>query len=78
MASLKRLNPAFVPGASRKAFIFEVDAGEEYLRRHLYREVYFIEYGSKRVNLEHTALVPKGRTAVKFFEHAATQQYCWA
>ena len=61
IASIKRLNPAFVPGKSRKAFIFELDVGEDYLERHLHREIYFIEYGSKHLALEHTALVPKGR-----------------
>ena len=61
IASIKRLNPAFVPGRSRKALIFELDVGEEYLERHLRREIYFIEYGSKRLALEHTALIPKGR-----------------
>jgi hypothetical protein len=61
IASLKRLNPAFVPAKSRKAFIFELDVGEDYLERHLHREIYFIEYGSKHLVLEHTALVPKGR-----------------
>ena len=61
IASVKRLNPAFVPGKSRKAFIFELDVGEDYLEHNLRREVYFIEYGSKHLALEHTALVPKGR-----------------
>ena len=61
IASVRRLNPAFVPGKSRKAFIFELDVGEDYLERNLRREVYFIEYGSKHLALEHTALVPKGR-----------------
>jgi len=61
IASIKRLNPAFVPGRSRKAFIFELDAGEDYLEQNLHREIYFIEYGSKHLALEHTALVPKGR-----------------
>jgi flavin-dependent dehydrogenase len=61
IASVQRLNPAFVPGRSRKAFIFELDVGEDYLARHLHREIYFIEYGSKHLSLEHTALVPKGR-----------------
>ncbi|MGD0580427.1 MAG: hypothetical protein ABSC08_16055 [Bryobacteraceae bacterium] len=61
IASIQRMNPAFVPGRSRKAFIFELDAGEEYLERNLHREIYFIEYGSKQLALEHTALVPKGR-----------------
>jgi flavin-dependent dehydrogenase len=61
IASIKRLNPAFVPGRSRKALIFELDVGEDYLEHNLHREIYFIEYGSKRLALEHTALVPKGR-----------------
>ena len=61
IASVKRLNPAFVPGKSRKAFIFELDVGEDYLERNLHREIYFIEYGSKHLALEHTALIPKGR-----------------
>ena len=61
IASIQKMNPAFVPGKSRKTFIFELDVGEDYLERHLNREVYFIEYGSKRLTLEHTALIPKGR-----------------
>ena len=61
IASVKRLNPAFVPGKSRKAFIFELDVGEDFLGRNLNREIYFIEYGSKHLALEHTALIPKGR-----------------
>jgi flavin-dependent dehydrogenase len=61
IASVKRLNPAFVPGKSRKAFIFELDVGEDYLKRNINREIYFIEYGSKHLALEHTALIPKGR-----------------
>jgi hypothetical protein len=61
IASLKGLNPAFVPGKSRKAFIFELEVGEEYLARQMHREIYFIEYASKHLALEHTALVPKGR-----------------
>jgi len=61
ITSIRRLNPAFVPGKSRRAFIFELDVGEDYLGRNLHREIYFIEYGSKRLALEHTALIPKGR-----------------
>jgi hypothetical protein len=61
IASIRRINPAFVPGKSRKAFIFELDVGEAYLERNLNREIYFIEYGSKHLALEHTALIPKGR-----------------
>ncbi len=61
MASIRRINPAFAPGRFRKAFIFELDAGTDYLRRHMNREIYFIEYGSPHLALEHTALLPKGR-----------------
>jgi flavin-dependent dehydrogenase len=60
VASLQRLNPRFVPGKSRKAFIFELEVGEDYLARQMHRELYFIEYASKHFPLEHTALVPKG------------------
>jgi hypothetical protein len=61
MASLRRLNPRFVPAKSRKTLICELDVGEDYLERNLRRETYFIEYGSKHLALEHTALIPKGR-----------------
>ena len=61
IASLQRLNPGFVPGRCRKAFIFELEVGEEYLARQMHREIYFIEHASKHLALEHTALIPKGR-----------------
>ena len=61
IASVRRLNPAFVPGKSRKTLIFELDVGEDYLQRNMNREIYFIETGSKHLALEHTALIPKGR-----------------
>ncbi|MGA3082331.1 MAG: hypothetical protein ABSD44_13330 [Terracidiphilus sp.] len=61
IASVRRLNPSFVPGKTRKALIFELDVGEEFLDLNMNREIYFIEYGSKRLALEHTALIPKGR-----------------
>ena len=60
-ASVKRLNPSFVPGKTRRALIFELDVGQEFLERNMNREIYFIEYGSKQLVLEHTALIPKGR-----------------
>jgi len=61
IASIKRLNPSFVPGKSRRTLIFELDVGEDFLKRNMNREIYFIEYGSKRLALEHTALIPKDR-----------------
>jgi hypothetical protein len=61
IASVKRLNPSFVPGKTRRALIFELDVGEKFLERNMNREIYFVEYGSKQLSLEHTALIPKGR-----------------
>src|SRR4030042_273470 len=61
ITSVKRLNPAFAPGKSRRAFLFELDVGEDYLKRNMHREIHFIEYGSKRLALEHPAPLPKGR-----------------
>lgn len=61
IASIRSLNPAFAPAKSRRAFLFELDLGKDYLRRNMHREIHFIEYGSKRLALEHTALLPKGR-----------------
>jgi len=61
IASLKRLNPSFVPARTRKTFIFELDVGEDYLQRHLNHGIYFVEYGSRDFNLEHAALIPKAR-----------------
>jgi hypothetical protein len=60
-ASLRRLNPDFTSGRSRQALIFELDVGDDYLARTMHREIHFIEYGSKHLDLEHTALLPKGR-----------------
>jgi hypothetical protein len=61
IASMKQLNPSFVPGKSRKALIFELDVGQDFIERNMNREIYFIEYGSKHLAIEHTALIPKGR-----------------
>ena len=61
IASLRRMNSSFEPGRSRRTLIFELDVGAEYLERNMHREVYFIEYGSKNLDLEHIAMVPKGR-----------------
>lgn len=61
ISSVKRLNPKFVPSRSRKAFLFELDVGEDYVERNMQREIHFVEYGSKRLDLEHAAILPKGR-----------------
>jgi flavin-dependent dehydrogenase len=61
IASMKQLNPSFVPGRTRRSLIFELDVGKDFLERNMNREIYFIEYGSKHLALEHTALIPKDR-----------------
>jgi len=58
--SVLSMNPAFVPVETRRAFIFELDVGRAALKKHMNREIYFIEYGSRDLPLEHIALVPKG------------------
>ncbi len=58
--SIQRLVPGFSPVQTRRALIFELEVGRDYLTRLLNKELYFIEYGSKRLRLEHIALVPKG------------------
>ncbi len=56
---LRRINPRFSPARTRKALIFELEVGQDYLKKHMNREIYFVEYGSKELSLEHIALVPK-------------------
>ena len=58
--SLQRMNPRFSPPRTRKALIFELEVGRDYLKKHMNRELYFVEYGSRKLSLEHIALVPKG------------------
>jgi flavin-dependent dehydrogenase len=57
--SVKRINPAFIPAKLRRALVFELKVSPEVLEKNLKNEVYFIEYGSKALPLEHIALVPK-------------------
>ncbi len=57
---IRRMVTGFSPVKTRKALIFELDAGRDYLARYMNKELYFIEYGSRGLRLEHIALVPKG------------------
>ena len=57
--SIKKLNPEYRPVQMRKSLIFELDVGRDYLKKYMNKEVYFIEYGSKNLPLEHIALIPK-------------------
>lgn len=58
--SCQALMPRFRPPGARRTLVFELKPGRSYLRKHMHREIYFIESGSKRLALEHIALVPKG------------------
>jgi len=58
--SIQRINPGFVPAKLRKTIVFELKVSREILEKNLKNEVYFIEYGAKKLPLEHIALVPKG------------------
>lgn len=58
--SIMKINPHFIPAKLRKTIVFELEVGRDSLEKNLRGEVYFIEYGSKDLPLEHIALVPKG------------------
>jgi len=58
--SIQRINPDFIPAKLRRTLVFELKVSPEVLEKNLKNEVYFIEYGSKELPLEHIALVPKG------------------
>ncbi len=58
--SIQKVNPSFVPAKLRKTIVFELKVPHGVLERNLRNEVYFIEYGSKELPLEHIALIPKG------------------
>ena len=58
--SIRKLNPAFVPARLRRTIVFELNVSRPILEKNLKNEIYFIEYGSKELPLEHIALVPKG------------------
>jgi flavin-dependent dehydrogenase len=58
--SIQRMNSDFYPAKLRKTIVFELKVPREILEKNLKNEIYFIEYGSKELPLEHIALVPKG------------------
>lgn len=58
--SIHSINPDFIPAKLRKTIVFELKASREVLEKNLNNEVYFVEYGSRKLPLEHIALVPKG------------------
>lgn len=58
--SYRKINPRFVPPKARRALIFELKPGRDYLKKHLNKEMYFVESGWGELHLEHSALAPKG------------------
>ncbi len=74
--SIQRINRDFVPAKLRRTLVFELKVSPEVLEKNLKNEVYFIEYGSREIPLEHIALVPKGNYVTvtvigKFIDRAA-------
>ncbi len=59
-SAFKKLNPEFHPPRVRPALIFEMMPGQEYIKKYLDKELYLIVSGSKKLHLEHIAIVPKG------------------
>ena len=57
--SFQKLNPLFSPPKSRHSLIFALKPGSLYLKKYMNKELYFIISGSKKLNLEHVALIPK-------------------
>lgn len=58
--AFKKINPSFMPPRVRPTFVFEMKPGRVYLKKFLDKELYLIVSGSKQLELEHIALVPKG------------------
>ena len=58
--SYQTLNPLFIPPKVRPALIFEMKPGRSYLKKHMHKELYIIVSRSKKMDLEHIALIPKG------------------
>ena len=58
--SYREINPHFVPPETRRALIFELKPGRNYLKKYMDREIYFIISGSEKLKFDHIALVPKG------------------
>ncbi|MFK5953766.1 MAG: hypothetical protein QM498_11960 [Desulfobacterium sp.] len=58
--SYRQLNPLFIPPVTRRALVFELKPGRDYLKKYMDRELYLIISGARELDLEHVALVPKG------------------
>lgn len=58
--SYQKINPLFKRPKARTTFIFELKPGSQYLKKYINKELYIIVSGSKKLDLEHIALIPKG------------------
>ncbi|SMC72463.1 hypothetical protein SAMN02746065_108105 [Desulfocicer vacuolatum DSM 3385] len=58
--SYQRLNPLFTPPVTKRALVFELKPGKNYLKKYMHREIYIIISGGGELKLDHVALVPKG------------------
>jgi len=57
--SYQKINPLFIPPKARPALIFELKPGRQYLKKYMNKELYIIVSSSKKLDLEHIALIPK-------------------
>ena len=58
--SYQKINPLFKRPKARSTLIFELKPGSQYLKKYMNKELYIIVSGSKKLDLEHIALIPKG------------------
>ncbi len=59
-SSYQKINPLFTQPKTRSTLIFELKPGSQYLKKYINKELYIIVSGSKKLDLEHIALIPKG------------------
>ncbi len=59
LGSYQKINSLFVPAKARPTLIFELKPGSQYLKKYMNKELYIIVSGSKKLDLEHIALIPK-------------------
>lgn len=57
--SFRKINPEFSPPKTRPALIFELKPGARYLKKVMDKEMFLLISGSKKIDLDHAALIPK-------------------
>lgn len=60
LGSYQAINPLFKPSKTRPSLIFELKPGSKYLKKHMNQEFYLMVTGSKKLDLDHIFLVPRG------------------